>query len=298
VPAHPYEGTVAVVRRALDRHFPAVDPGDAAWQGRIGLSEVPVRADVVGLDGTSHALVRLQARVAELPLDGALAQALTVEQASLPIGRLEHDGRGVLATASLLGGGTLDVEEAITAAYTVAAVADAEPGRLTERLAGADPGDLDLEPDNVNVPRDADERIARAEHYVEQLLTAAYGGFNRDPAWGYNGPFGSARVFVDVERFLGESTIVRVASPVLSRVELSPELALRALEIAGGSQLGHFSYLGERQELWFEHTLLGDALDPEEFKLAVDTVARIADGEDDALAERFGGLRYADLSAG
>ena len=72
--------------------------------------------------------MRLQARVADLPLDGALAQALTVEQASLPIGRLEHDGRGVIATASLLGGGTLDVEEAITAAYAVAAVADAAPG--------------------------------------------------------------------------------------------------------------------------------------------------------------------------
>jgi hypothetical protein len=298
VAAHPYEGTVAVVRRALDRHFPAVDPGDAAWQGHIGLSEVPVRADVIGLAGTSHALVRVEARSLDLPLDGALAQALAVEQASLPLGRLEHDGRGVIASASLLGGGTLDVEEAITAAYTVATVAEAAVGRLTERLAGSDPGDLDLEPDNVNVPRDADERITRAEHYVEQLLTAAYGGFDRDPAWGYNGPFGSARVFVDVRPFLGESTIVRVASPVLSRIELSPELALCALEIASGSQLGHFSYLSERQELWFEHTLLGDALDPEELQLAVDTVSRIADGEDDALAKRFGGLRYADLSAG
>jgi hypothetical protein len=289
---------MAVVRRALDRHFPAIDPGDAAWQGHIGLSEVPVRADVVGLAGTPHALVRIQARVVDLPLDGALAQAVAVEQASLPIGRLEHDGRGVVATASLLGGGTLDVEEAITAAYAVAAVAEAAVGHLTARVAGTDPGDLDLEPENVNVPRDADERITRAEYQVEQMLTASYGGFNRDPAWGYNGPFGSARVFVDVRPFLGESTIVRVASPVLSRIELSPELALRALEITSGTQLGHFSYLPERQELWFEHTLLGDALDPEEFQLAVDTVARIADGEDDDLARRFGGLRYADLTAG
>jgi hypothetical protein len=298
VAAHPYEGTVAVVRRALDRHFPAIDPGEAAWQGHIGLSEVPVIADVVGLDGTAHALVRVEARSLERSLDGALAQALAFEQASLPLGRLEHDGRGVVASASLLGGGTLDVEEVITSAYTVATVAEAAVGRLTERLAGSDPGDLDLEPDNVNVPRDADERITRAEGQVEQMLTASYGGFDRDPAWGYNGPFGSTRVFVDVRPFLGESTIVRVASPVLSRVELSPELALHALEIAGGTQLGHFSYLAERQELWFEHTLLGDALDPEEFQLAVDTVARIADGEDDALAGRFGGLRYADLTAG
>jgi len=63
-----------------------------------------------------------------------------------------------------------------------------------------------------------------------------------------------------------------------------------------GADLPH--ELGQqRRELWLEHTLLGDALDPEELQLAVDTVARIADGEDDALGAAFGGLRYADLSA-
>ena len=62
---------------------------------------------------------------------------------------------------------------------------------------------------------------------------------------------------------------MRVASPVLSRVELGDALALRALELADGSPLGRFSYLQERQELWFEHTLLGDALDPVELELAV-----------------------------
>ncbi len=200
--------------------------------------------------------------------------------------------------ASLLGGGTLDVEECITAAYAVATAAAAMRGRLAARLGGEDPGELDLEPDDVPVPRDADERLARAEAHVEQLLVSTYGAFTRDPSWGYNGPFGSARVFVDVSPFLGESTVVRVASPVLSRIELGDALALRALEIADGSPLGRFSYLAERSELWFEHTLLGDALDPDELQLAVDVVARVADGEDDALAAAFGGLRYADLTAG
>ena len=299
MPEHPYEGTM---RRRPARPRPplpchrrrATPPGKATSACPRCPYEPTWSASTARLTPSCGC----RRAWSSLPLDGALAQALAVEQASLPIGRLEHDGRGVVATASLLGGGTLDVEEAITAAYAVAAVAEAAVGHLTARVAGTDPGDLDLEPEDVNVPRDADERITRAEYQVEQMLTASYGGFNRDPAWGYNGPFGSARVFVDVRPFLGESTIVRVASPVLSRIELSPELALRALEIASGTQLGHFSYLRERQELWFEHTLLGDALDPEEFQLAVDTVARVADGEDDALAKRFGGLRYADLTAG
>jgi hypothetical protein len=294
---HPYAGTVAIVRRALDRHFTNVEPGDAAWQGHVGHTEVPVRADVVELPGSTIPLVRLQAPVLELALDGALAGALAAEQPNLPLGRLEHTGTGVIATASLLGGPTLDLEEPVTAAFAVAASAAAAGARIQTRLAGGDPGELVLEPDKVHVPRDADERLARAEGYVERLLTSAYGSFQRDPAWGYNGPFGSARVFVDVRPFLGESTVVRVASPVLSQVDLAPALALRALELADQTPLGRFSYLAERRELWFEHTLLGDALDPDELHLSVETVARIADGEDEALAAAFGGLRYADLTA-
>jgi hypothetical protein len=295
---HPFAGTAAVVRRALDRHFPDTEPGDAVWQGRVGPDEVPLRADVEALEGTSRPLVRLRATALPSPLDGPLARAMAAEQEGLPLGRLEHNGAGALVTASLLGGPTLDLEECITAAYAVATAAAATGPRIRARLAGQDPGELDLEPEEAEAPRDAEERLARAEGYVERLLISTYGSFTRDPNWGYNGAFGSARVFVDVRPFLGESTVVRVASPVLSQVELGDALALRALEIADGSPLGRFSYLDERKELWFEHTLLGDALDPDELQLAVDTVARAADSEDDALAASFGGLRYADLSAG
>jgi hypothetical protein len=298
MPDHPFAGTAAIVRRALDRHFSDTEPGGAVWQGVVGLDEVPLRADVVPLEGTLHPLVRLQATALEHRLDGALARAMATEQEGLPLGRLEHDGSAAIVAASLLGGGTLDLEECITAAYAVATAAGATRSRLAARLAGAHPGELDIEPEDAPVPRDAEERLARAEGHVERLLVSTYGSFARDPDWGYNGPFGSARVFVDVRPFLGESTVVRVASPVLSRVELGDELALRALEIADRSPLGRFSYLDERKELWFEHTLLGDALDPEELELAVGTVARVADAEDDALAAAFGGLRYADLTAG
>jgi hypothetical protein len=298
MPDHPFAGTAAIVRRALDRHFSDTEPGDAVWQGRVGPDGVALRADVIALEGTARPLVRMQATALDHALDGPLAQALANEQEGLPVGRLEHDGRVALVAASLLGGPTLDLEECITAAYAVATGAAAIGPRLSARLAGQHPGELDLEPVDVSVPRDADERLARAEGYVERLLVATYGEFTRDPSWGYNGPFGSARVFVDVRPFLGESTVVRVASPVLSQIDLGDALALRVLEIADGSPLGRFSYLEQRKELWFEHSLLGDALDPDELELAVGTIARVADGEDDALASTFGGLRYADLTAG
>ena len=120
MPDHPFEGTAAIVRRALDRHFANTEPGDAVWKGVVGLDEIPVRADVVALEGTPHPLVRLQATALEHALDGSLAQAMAAEQEGLPLGRLEHDGHAAIVVASLLGGGTLDVEECITAAFAVA----------------------------------------------------------------------------------------------------------------------------------------------------------------------------------
>jgi hypothetical protein len=297
VSAQPYAGTIAVVRLALDRRFTHEQPGEDAWRGRIGPRGTLVRADVVPLAGTSTPLVRLSAPVAELPLDGPLARALALEQSELPLGRLTHDGHQVVAVATLLGGATLDVDEPVTAAWAIAGfAADAGP-RLQARLEGREPPPVARSQEDAfaHVPRDAEERLARAEAYVERQLTTSFGGFRRDPGWGYHGPFGSARVFVDVQPFLGESTVVRIASPVLSGVELTDELALRALEIAAGVPFGRFSYLPERRELWFEHTLLGDSLDPDELRLGTSTVADVADGEDDALAARFGCKRYAYL---
>ncbi len=295
---HPYAGTVAVVRRALDRRFSNEAPADDAWRGRVGPGAVPVTADVVELPGSAIPIVRLAAPVLAHPLDGAIAQAIALEQDELALGRLEHDGASVIAAATLLGGPTLDVEEAVTAAYAIASSAAGESGRLTARLDGRDPAEVPhpFEDAHIRVPRDADERLARAEGYVERLLSSAFGGFERDIAWGYNSPFGSARVFVDVRPFLGESTVVRVAAPVLSDAGLTDALALRALEIADAVPFGRFSYLPERRELWFEHTLLGDTLDPDELRLAVARVSGVADDEDDALAAAFGGKRYADLT--
>jgi hypothetical protein len=300
MPEHPYAGTVAVVRRALDRRFTNEAPGDDAWRGRIGPDGTLVTADVIGHAGSPIPLVRLVARVSSAALTGPLAVAITLEQTELPLGGLAHDDAGVIASATLLGGPTLDVEEAVTAAYALAESAAAAAPRLAARLELREPLPIErpYEDAHVHVPRDAAERLTRAEGYVERQLTASFGGFERDPAWGYHGPFGSARVFVDVRPFLGESTVVRIASPVLSRVDLGDALALRALEIAAGAPFGRFSYAPERRELWFEHTLLGDALDPDELRLGTETVAGIADGEDDALAAAFGGVRYADLTSG
>jgi hypothetical protein len=88
---------------------------------------------------------------------------------------------------------------------------------------------------------------------------------------------------------------VRVSSPVLSQVALSDELALRLLALAAEQPFGAFAHLAAREEVWLQHAILGDDLDPVELETAIDAVAQVADGCDDALAQEFGGLRYADL---
>lgn len=41
-----FPGTVASVRRALERAFVEEDPRDAAWRGRVGNARMSVRVDV------------------------------------------------------------------------------------------------------------------------------------------------------------------------------------------------------------------------------------------------------------
>jgi hypothetical protein len=143
--------------------------------------------------------------------------------------------------------------------------------------------------------RDAVDHVDFTTRRVRQHLDAQYGGFQHHPDWGFHGAFGSARVFVEVLPVLDDSTAVRVSSPVLSQVEMSDELALRMLALAGEQPFGAFAHVAARNEVWLQHAILGDDLDHVELATAIDAVAAMADGCDDALAAEFGGLRYADL---
>jgi hypothetical protein len=105
-------------------------------------------------------------------------------------------------------------------------------------------------------------------------------------------------VFVSVRHVLETTTVVLVASPVLSGVTLTDELALDAAAIIASRPFGRFAFSADRRELWAEHSLVADDLDPEELTAAIDAVAALGDGEDERLQAAYGGLRYADLVGG
>jgi len=282
------------VRRALARSFSGDDPGDHAWRGHVGIGDAEVAVDVrTGQDGRPYVMVT--APVVPAPeLDGRLARVLVIENGELVLGRFAVAGGNVRVEHAILAGVTMAAVEVQSSVWTVGWAADAFAPRLEALLREATPT-----PPAPRTPaalrRDAAEHVAITDRRVKRFLDERFGGFEHDPDWGYHGGFGSARVFVDVLPVLEDSTAVRASSPVLSDIDLGDELALELLRHSAERPFGCYSYQPGRREVWFEHVILGDDLDRVELESAIEVVADTADGQDDMLAERFGGRRYADL---
>ena len=282
------------VRRSLANSFQGSQPGDHAWRGDVGIGDVEVTVDVrTAEDGRPY--VDVTAPVVPVgDLDGQLARILVIENVELVLGRFAVSGGAVRVEHAILAGATMAAVEVQSSVWTVGWAAHAFAPRLEALLRNATPT-----PPAPRTPasmrRDAAEHVAMTDRRVKRFLDERFGGFDHDENWGYHGGFGSARVFVDVLPVLEESTAVRASSPVLSDVDLSDELALELMRLSAERPFGTYSYQPGRREVWFEHAILGDDLDRVELETAIEVVAETADGQDDMLAERFGGRRYADL---
>ncbi|MDX6591288.1 MAG: hypothetical protein QOJ13_484 [Gaiellales bacterium] len=292
--ARQIEVNAIAVRRSLARSFTGIDPGGHAWRGGIGTGDANVEVDVRVTPG-GQAYVEVGADVMPIEqVDERLARVLVIENSELVIGRFTPAGSRVRVEHSILAGTTMAAVEVQATVWTIGWAASAFRPRLEAMLRDATPV-----PPAPNTPaalrRDAADHVTITDRRVKRFLDEHYGGFEHDPAWGYHGGFGSARVFIDVLPVLEESTAVRLSSPVLSDVELPADLAVELLRLTAEQPFGRYSYVPARREVWFEHAILGDDLDRVELESAIDVVAANADGHDDALAEQFGGRRYADL---
>lgn len=286
-----FAATAAEVRRALEPVYERLDPGDAVWRCLAGPYRTEV--DVVVEDGP---VVVARATVVPAPeLTGAIASAIVTEHDGLMFGRFVHRDGAIQVEQAIVGGHTMNDQEVAISVWAVGWAAGAYEARWTQHLAGGVTDGREPVP-GVAARRGADERVASTQTRVERFLAEEYGGFSHDEAWGYHGPFGSTRVFVSVRHVLETSTAVLVASPVLSGVTLTEALALDAAELTGARSFGRFAYAADRGELWAEHAILGDDLDPEELVAAITAVAELGDGEDERLQAAHGGKRYADLT--
>jgi hypothetical protein len=257
--------TALEVRRALARSFLGdADPGSHAWRGGVGVGDAVVAVDVEPRDG-GGTIVHARARSIECDAEPArLARVLASENAELVLGRFAVGGGAVDVEHAILAGTTMDAVEVQASVWAVGWAAASFGPRLRALVTEAVPVPPPPQTPAARL-RDAEDHVDLTTRRVRQHLDARYGGFEHHPDWGFHGAFGSARVFVEVFPVLDDSTAVRVSSPVLSQVAMSDGLALRLLSLAAETPFG------------------------------ADTVAAIADGCDDTLANEFGGLRYADL---
>jgi hypothetical protein len=279
------------VRHALANAFVASEPGDHVWRGEIGIKGPSVTVDVREYEGSPY--VHAGARVIELPeLTGKAARTLLIENGELVLGRFAHGDGAVSVEHAIMAGSTMATVEVQASVWAVGWAASAFAPRLTGLLHDGTPPPPPVIP--AARKRDAAYAVDSTNRRVKKFLEEHYGGFEYNPDWGFHGPFGSARVFVDVLAVLDDSTAVRASSPVLSDIDLTDELALRLLPHES-TPFGWFLYVPSRREVWFQHVVLGDDLDLTEFEAAIDIVASTADGHDDELQAEFGGTRYADL---
>jgi len=109
--------------------------------------------------------------------------------------------------------------------------------------------------------------------------------------------YGSAHVFVRVQEFDEDSSVVVLESPVVQNAKVTPERYQYVATQAGDHEFGHLFIRPQDDEatIVFTHTLLGDYLDDMELRVAAVAVAYTSDELDDTLVERFGGsLFHAD----
>lgn len=102
--------------------------------------------------------------------------------------------------------------------------------------------------------------------------------------------WGSTRVFLTVNVFDEDSSVVRVRAQCVTGAKPSPELFHHVATYQ--AEVGHLTITEEADgtaTINFSHSLLGDFLNPAELRLTVAAVAYKADEIDDELAATFGG---------
>ena len=108
---------------------------------------------------------------------------------------------------------------------------------------------------------------------------------------------GSSIGFVTVKNWGDDSTIVKVWSPVLTKVKPTAKLFEW---VATSGQERYFAHVRVVEQdrksvmIILEHDLLGDYLDPDELMSTVASVMLGADEWDDELQKMFGGERASD----
>jgi len=107
---------------------------------------------------------------------------------------------------------------------------------------------------------------------------------------------GSAFLYAHVKPWGEDRSVLQVYAPVVFGAEMTLDLALYLLQENDSMRFGAFS-VGEDGTIFFNHNIVADSMDKEEFKASILAVLMGADDCDDEIVQRWGGRRASDTGA-
>ena len=138
---------------------------------------------------------------------------------------------------------------------------------------------------------------------VQRILVDAFNDVRLRKGGGFLLAVGSSGAFVEIHAWTPDSegnprSLVFIWAPLGRGVKPTPELFQWAAIDGQQFRIGSVSVLEDKDTgtcfLQFDHTLLGDYLDPAELVTAVGAVMYTADDLDEVVHTRFGGKRFSD----
>ena len=235
--------------------------------------------------------------------DGSLAVELSVRDASSPFSGEQVRALSSLGLAMPLtpAAGAEDAEvpadrppagyKPVTAPTSADAAAKLVDEILVEVLGVSPTTPVDVRHGSAREHRLAERKIAEMRTYIEPVLTSILGKpAEQDPDGDYLLDLGHVRVFVAPRALPGRPPpIIRIFAITNAGVELTPELGLFLARLNFTLMFGRFSIDTDNAAIWFDETLLGDHVTPEELRFTVEMVATTANEWDQKIAGMFGG---------
>jgi hypothetical protein len=143
---------------------------------------------------------------------------------------------------------------------------------------------------------EAKQKLAEVRVHVESVITEV---MKAPPVQDEDGDYllalGDVQVVVAPRSMPGGPTLVRVFTVTNVGITATPDLGLMLSRLNFNTAFGRFSIDAERNAVLFDETLLGDPLNQEALRFAIDIVSTTADEWDDRLKQMFGGVTYQEV---
>jgi hypothetical protein len=130
---------------------------------------------------------------------------------------------------------------------------------------------------------------------IEELLGSSH-AFRRVDDRFYLVRQGSAYIYINVLAWGGDRALVRFVAQLARDVEMTPDLAIKLLQINARLRFGAFGFVKQGSCVTLQHTLLGgSALDGAELLATLRDVATLADEYDNHIVAEAGGRTMQSL---